>query len=538
MLPTRRRLLTAATAAAIAVTTLPMAPGLIGPTVAQAAEGGTVTWAFLRRPQSLDPNIWSGGSDLGVMRQMYDTLIWSPAPGEFQPGLATSWTASDDGLVYTFELRDDVTFHDGTPFNAEAVKFMFERIKNPDSKSLNIGAIGPFESATVVDEFTVEIRLSEPWGAFLTNVSEPHLSPTSPAAVAELGEDFAQNPVGTGPFMFDRWSGNDLYMVRNPDYNWGPEMAGVEGPAALDGIVVKEVPEASTRMNALRSGEVDVIHFPVMSQVSQMEQGGFQVFRLPQPGFSWSLPVNVTKSPTDDLRVRRAMLHAVNNEQIVRTILFDQVPPAYGPLTAVTFGYDPAVKDSFSYDPELAGQLLDEAGWVLPEGGTVREKDGQPLQIKMAMFESSVNKAVSELAQAMLQQVGFDVTLNVANYPAFATQVAEADYHTAQMRWSAVDPDQVIPTMFNSNQITGGGQFNRTRIADPELDELIRQAGAVTDTKERAALYSQIQAKAMENVWIIPVYDDVWFFLAKPEVQNFIVDRQGRPMLYAATLAQ
>jgi len=526
----RRTLIAAVLGAALAL------PGLAAPALAQTP-ADTLVWAVNARPTSLDPNIWSGGSDLAMMRQLYDTLIWSPSPGEFEPGLALTWEMSEDALTYTFTLREDVTFHDGTPFNAEAVKLMFDRIKDPESRSLNIGAIGPYESSEVIDEYTVAITLSRPWGAFLTNVSEPHLSIVSPTALETLGEDYAQSPVGTGPFMFDRWEGNDLYLVQNPDYAWGPASVGA-GPATLGGLILREVPEASTRTNALRTGEVDMIGFPVMSEVESLEQSGFIVNRMAQPGFSWSLPINVERAPTDDLAVRQAMLHAVNNEQIVRTVMFNQVQPAFGPLTAVTFGYDPAVRDMYAYDPARAAEILDEAGWVLPEGGTVRERDGQPLAITMAMFDSSVNRSVTELAQAMLQQAGFDVTLDIGNYAAFATQVADANYNTAQMRWSAVDPDQVIPTMFSSQQITGGGQFNRTRIADEALDELVVAAGASTDPAERQALYSEIQTLAMENVWLIPIYDDVWFFINKPQIENFVTDLQGRPLLYAASKAE
>lgn len=527
---------TALASAALAGFFLQAVPSLA---VAQSgATGDTLTWGYYTRPRSLDPNIWSGGSDLGVMRQLYDTLIWSPEPGVFSPGLAMSWEMSDDALTYTFTLRQDVTFHDGKPFNAEAVKFMFDRIKDPASKSLNIGAIGPFESATVLDEYTVAITLSEPWGAFLTNVSEPHLSPVSPTAVAEMGDGVANNPVGTGPFMFEKWEGNDLYLVRNPDYAWGPAFAGHEGPARAANLIVREVPEASTRVNALRSGEVDITHFPVLSQLTQLESEGFQVYAEPQPGFSWSLPINIEKAPTDDILVRRAMLAAINNEAIVRAVLFNRHPPAWGPLTAVTFGYDPAVKEMWGYDPEKAAALLDEAGWTLPDGGEVRMKDGQPLVIEMAMFESSVNKSVTELAQAMLRQVGFDARLTVANYPAFAAQVSDKNYNTAQMRWSAVDPDQVIPTMFGSGQVDGGGQFNRTRIANPSLDALIAEAGASTDPARRAELYSEIQKQAMDNVWLLPIFDDVWFWLASADVDGFVVDRQGRPILFGAGKSQ
>ncbi len=511
---------------------------LPGPAAAQSSLGdGTLTWGYYTRPRSLDPNIWSGGSDLGVMRQIYDTLIWSPESGAFEPGLATAWEMSDDGLTYTFTLRDDVTFHDGTPFNAEAVKFMFDRIKDPASKSLNIGAIGPFESAEVLDEYKVAIHLSRPWGAFLTNVSEPHLSPVSPKAVAEMGEGVANHPVGTGPFMFDKWEGNDVHLVKNPDYNWGPAFVGHEGPSAVERLVVKEVPEASTRINALRSGEVDLTHFPVLSQVAALEGEGYKITRVPQPGFSWSLPINVEKAPTDDLKVRQAMLYAINNEAIVRAVLFNQHPPAYGPLTATTFGYDPAVKDMWGYDPEKAAALLDEAGWTMGANG-IREKDGEPLTIEMAMFDSSVNKQVTELAQAMLKKIGIDANLTVQNYPAFAAQVADQNYHTAQMRWSAVDPDQVIPTMFSSEQVDGGGQFNRTRIKDPALDALITEAGAATDPAKRAEFYAEIQKQAMENVWLLPIFDDVWFWIGQGDIDHLVYDRQGRPILYAAEAAK
>jgi peptide/nickel transport system substrate-binding protein len=466
------------------------------------------------------------------MRQIFDPLVWSPQPGEYIPGLATSWTISPDGRTYTFELRKDVKFHDGTPFTAEAVKGTFERIADPASKSLLTGAIGPFESAEVVDTHKVTIRLKRPWAAFLANVSAVALSPTPPEAVKRLGTGFAQNPVGTGPFMFDRWVGNDLYLKRNPDYNWAPAMMNHQGPAYLDEIVVREVPEASTRVNSLRTGEVNFTHFPVLSQVEALERAGFQVTRVPQPGFSWSFPMNVQRAPTDDQRVRQAVIHSLNRDQIVRSVLFNQFKVAHGPLTAATFGYDPAVQNMYPYSLQKAGELLDAAGWKLPPGGKVREKNGEKLKLEIIMFESANNKSVSELAQAMLAQAGFDVTLSVTNYPAFASRVTAADYNLSQMRWSALDPDQVIPTMFSSGQISGGGQFNRTRIALPALDEKIAEAGASTDPAARKRLYSEIQVQVMKEAWIAPVYDDTWFWMYPAKVQGLKMDPEGRPLFY------
>lgn len=499
--------------------------------------GGRLVWAYLQRPQSLDPNIWSGGSDTVIMRQIFDPLVWSPKPGDYIPGLASAWTVSPDGRTYTFDLRRDVTFHDGTPFTAEAVKATFERIANPENKSLLVGAIGPFEAAEVLDPYKVAIRLKRPWAPFLANLSAVALSPTPPEAIRRLGPQFAQNPVGTGPFMVDRWLGNDLYLKKNPAYAWAPAMMNHAGPAHLDEIVVREVPEASTRVNALRTGEVNFTHFPVLSQVESLERAGFQVVRVPQPGFSWSFPMNVQRAPTDDVRVRQAVIHALNRDQIVRSVLFNQFKVAHAPLTAVTFGYDPSVQSMYPYSLQKAGELLDAAGWRLPPGAKVRERNGEKLKVEIIMFDTATNKAVSELAQAMLVQAGFEAPLAVTNYPAFASRVTAGDYNLSQMRWSALDPDQVIPTMFSSGQINGGGQFNRTRIALPALDAKIAEAGATADGETRKRLYAEIQQMAMKEAWIAPVYDDTWFWLSQAKVQGLKMDPEGRPLFYNMSVA-
>lgn len=196
-------------------------PVLAAHTAAQTPSrpsGGTVSFGYIARPRSLDPNIWTGTSDNMVIRQMYDPLVWSPRPGIFVPGLATTWAVSRDGLTYTFTLRQDVKFHDGTPFNAAAVKFMFDRINDPASRSLQRPAIGPFDRAEVINEYTVAVHFKEPFAPFMANLAGTALSPASPTAVQRLRDNFAQAPVGTGPFMFEKWEGNDLHMVRNPDY--------------------------------------------------------------------------------------------------------------------------------------------------------------------------------------------------------------------------------------------------------------------------------------------------------------------------------
>jgi peptide/nickel transport system substrate-binding protein len=355
--------------------------------------------------------------------------------------------------------------------------------------------------------------------------------------VKKYGNQFGQHPIGTGPFMFDKWVGNDLYLKRYPKYNWAPSIMSHKGPAYLSEIVIKEVPEASTRMDSLQTGEVDMTHFPVLSQVNQLEQQGYRVYRFNTPGFTWDFPINVTKAPTNDLRVRQAILYGINRPQIVRAIMFNQARVAYGPLAASTFSFDPKVKQYYPFNPQKAAALLDAAGWKKPSGG-VRVKNGKKLHLDIIMFEGDVNKPVTELTQAMLAQLGFDVSVTVTNYDAFAALVTANKYNLSQMQWVALDPDQVMPTMFNSGQVTGGGQFNRTRIRSKLLDTLITQAGASSDPQVRTRLYSQIQIMCMKNAWIAPIFDGVWLTLTSKKVDGMQFDLEGRPLLYNVWLGK
>jgi len=505
---------------------------------AEPQEGGTLTFAFIQKPRSLDPNVWTGRSDNDVMRQIFDSLVYSPAPGEYSPWLAESWEISEDGLVYTFKLREDVTFHDGTPLNAEAVKFTWERMLDPETRSLRAGDLGPYDRTEVIDEFTVALHLTEPFAPLLANMSSTPLSPASPAAIEEYGEEYAQNPVGTGPFMFEKWEGNDLHLVRNPDYNWAPAELSHDGPAYLERIVVREVSEAATRLATLQTGEANITHYPVFDEVANMQEMGFTVHRVDTPGFAKSMPINIMRTPTDDLLVRQAILHGVDRQQVIDLVQAGWNNVAHGPLTQVTFGYDESVEGMYEYDPEKAAALLEEAGWVDSDGDGIREKDGEPLTLDMIMFDSTTNKSLAELVQAILTELGFETTLEVTPYDAFAQRVTEGTYNLAEMNWTALDPHLVLFNMFHSSQVTGGGQFNRTRVQEEMLDSLIERARSATDPQERRELYAEIQQFAMENALLLPIWDNAWLTLTADNVNGLAFDLEGRPILYNVWIAE
>ena len=529
----RREFLAASAAAAGGALYSTFDPRRVRIARAQSAKsGGTVLVAYLSRPSSLDPNVWTGYSDNMIMRQVYDPLIWAVREGIYVPGLATSWTISSDGKAYTFHLRGDVKFHDGTPFNADAVKFMFDRIADPATRSLQTPAIGPYDHAQVVNDTTVTIYLKDTFAPMLNNVAGTALSPVSPTAARRLGAQFGQGPVGTGPFMFDRWDGNDVHLVRNPNYAWGPSFMNHHGPAYLDALVFKTIPEEATRMISLQRGEVTATYFPALNQVAQYRANkDYQVFAFATPGHPQSIPLNIKLAPTDDIRVRQAILYGVDRKRVVDLVEYGVAPVANGPFSSTTPFYDTSLAKMYPYDKTRAGALLDSAGWRMGSGGT-RAKGGQPLQVQFIMFDSGPLKPEAEVVQAMLTDVGFQVQLDVTGYDAFAKRIIDGTFNMSEIVYVGLDPHVPAFLMYDSTQITGGGQFNRCRVADPKLDALIDQGERTNDLRRRKEIYTQIQQYVMQNALVLPTWDNTLVTIAHRNMQGMSLDLEGRWLFY------
>src|SRR5690606_6610617 len=247
---------------------------------------------------TLDPNVTTFSSVGIIMMQVFNPLVYQDPLGTFHPGLATAWEINEDATEYTFTLREGVTFHDGTPFNAEAVKFTFDRIADPETVSqLGISLLGPYQETAVIDDYTVAVRLSSPYAPFLNSVSTPYLAPTSPTAVEALGDDYGvTSVVGTGPFRLERYVPNsEVVLPRYEDYNWGSEeLFGMSGPANFERIVFRIIQEPATRLAALESGEVQFIDdVPELDVARLQEDPNFEVIQIEQPGHGYSLMMNV-----------------------------------------------------------------------------------------------------------------------------------------------------------------------------------------------------------------------------------------------------
>jgi peptide/nickel transport system substrate-binding protein len=474
-------------------------------------------------PSGIDPHI-NASSELGIpLTSVYDTLIYQdPATGEFVPGLAESWSISEDRQTYTFILRRDVKFHDGTPFNAAAVKANLDRIADPNTKSQKaVFMLGPYEKTEVIDEYTVAIHLREPFAPLLDSLSQVYLGMASPAALQQWGADYQLHQVGTGPFRFIEYIPSDhLTLARNPDYRWGPRVFAHSGPAYLDEIVFRFYTDPATRAVALESGQADIMgEVPPLDAQRLAQDPRFQLLAVPIPGMSLQFFLNTTRPPLDDVRVRQALLYATDRTAIVSSIFSGLSPAAYGPLTRVTFGYDPAVETMYPYDPTRAAQLLDEAGWL--QAGELRQKDGQPLHLEAVIMGFGYVPEIVQLLQVQWRELGVDLHVRQVPYGALLEAGHSGAVHLIPFFLSGTDPD-LLRSFFRSD-----AAFNWSKIVDLELDAWLDQGARMADLTVRRELYSKVQRRIMEAALVLPIRDYVNLNVAHARVQGLRYDARG-----------
>jgi len=500
--------------------------------------GGSIVYGLTLTPSGIDPHI-DASSELGIpLTSVYDPLVWLTPEGEFVPGLAERWEVSDDGLTYTFHLRDDVTFHDGTPFNAEAVKFSLDRIADPETQSRKAaGMLGPYERTEIVDDTTVRVHFEEPYAPFLTSLSTVYLAMVSPEAVAEWGDEYQFHQVGTGPFIFEEYVPKDhLTLTRNPDYDWAPSFFDRQGPPALDEVVFRFYTDPATRVLALESGEADVMgEIPPRDAVRLDESDDYQLLTVPIPGQPLQFFLNTQRAPTDDARVRQALLYAIDRPAIVDTVFESYSPPAYGPLCRSTFAYDAGVEGKYAYDPEQAVALLEEAGWTDTDGDGIRDRNGEPLELETILMGWGYIPEVGQMLQSQFGEIGLGFQSRQTTFSNAMGEVAAGDYHLVPFLFSSSDPD-ILRTTFHSSNVDGG--FNWSKVSDPQLDAWLEDGKGTMDDAARQEIYAQIQERVMAEAMILPVRDYVNLNAAAAHVQGLRYDRQGWfPLLYGVSVA-
>ncbi|AOH43989.1 hypothetical protein BEQ56_11180 [Anaerolineaceae bacterium oral taxon 439] len=493
------------------------------------SEGGTLTIGLSVEPFTIDP---AGGvyiSEALLIQQIYDPLIFSDPEGELYPGLATEWSANDDGTEYSLKLRDDVRFHDGTPFTAEAVKAALDRAKDGLTPiAASPALLTTYAGTEIVDDTTVIVRFSETNATFLQDLSRAWLMIPAPTA----GEN---EYIGTGPFVFESWAQQDSVTLRkNTAYNVAPEFMTHSGPAYLDEIIFRFLPEQATRAIALQTGEAQIVQDPSpVDALAMIDDPDYQVFTFAAPGVPAHQMINTEKFPTDDLNVRKAMNYAVDQDAIMEAGTMGLTPAAHGIITPTTWGYNADADNLYPFDLEKAKSILEEAGWIDENGDGVREKDGRKLTIDYPALPAYEEQFMELLAYA-LQDAGFEVNLMTMDDAGISAAGGAGEHNILNMGWLSRDPS-VLAYMFLSSNIEGGSAYSRFR--SDRLDEILTLAPKTVDADERKALYEEAQSIIMENALVIPIHAYSSLYIADTAVENFTFDAEGYPIFYNVSLA-
>ncbi len=492
-------------------------------------------------PSGVDPHIGSAELALQMTNAVFDTLVNRTSEGDYLPGLADSFEISLDECTYTFNLRRDVKFHDGEPFNAAAAAFSLERAFDPDNKSqLARGMLGPFKSAQALDEYVLSVELSRPYGLLLDALSQGWLAPVSPASVKRLGPDFARCPVGTGPFKFHKWdAGNKIVLLRNPDYNWAPPLVANKGPAKFDELTFTFLTDGKARAEALENEELDAVFYvPPSSAQKLREDSRFNVETWPIRGVPVSLMMNIQRAPTDNIKVRQAINYALDQDSLVGEVFHGEFERAYGPVSQFTLGFSPTVKDLYQYAPDKARALLDSAGWVVNDSTGVRSKNSEQLTVTFYALPVNFYPEFGKIVTRQLKQVGIIVNVVLLNPLAWIKAGMQGHHHIIpQGKYGS--SAQLLSFVYHSRHSgpTGYGWSKRDTNHHPGFDTLLEDAEAALAPADYIPLFKKAQEIIMDEALIAPLHCNTNIVAARQGVRGIKFDAIGAyPLIHDVTI--
>lgn len=503
--------------AAIAVGAVPAAAGS-----GSDKRGGILNIGLAAQAECLDPQQHQHGFDSQQGRQLVDSLTDQSQKNasDIVPWLATSWEISDDATEYTFHLRSDVTFSDGSKFDAEVVKANFDALKAIPAAA---GAeyLTAVEEISVVDPLTVRIKFSEPNVAFLAATATTRLGIVSAATAAKSGEERCKEGiVGTGPFVIERHVYNEeLVLSRRKGYSWASSVTRHQGEAYLDKVVYKVIPEASVRTGALTSGQVDLTQASYQD-AENLKSAGFNIINASYVGTAAALFVNTARPIVSEAAVRRALLHAIDKDEIVALVQNGFVQPATGLLTPATPGFLDLTAD-IAFDPEKSRVILDEAGWAVGPDG-IREKDGQRLSIIGAFWANATNQQLFEVIQQQAAAVGIEVRINPEpSSPAYLQGQIDGKYDIFRWHWSLADVD-----VLRKDYSTEG--LNRLRLPEKnDIDPLLFAQNGIIDPAERIETTNAAQRIIIDQAYSIPLFNPDTLWATSSKVHDFTFAASG-----------
>src|SRR5690554_506717 len=460
-------------------------------------QGGTLVAAWAQDPVGLDPHITSARSSLQVLENVLDTLVVLDADQNVNPSLAESWEVSDDGLTWTFTLRQDAAFSNGRGLTSEDVVYTYDRMLDPETASGQAYLLAGVTDVQALDDYTVQFTLDAPNPAFLSKLA-------SSKAVGIIARENVEdgtintNPVGSGPFMIaDFQPGIQLTLERNPHY-WQ------DGLPYLDSISIRIISDESVRRSALISGDVDwAISVPAQSIDELKARDDVTVDEVPA-GAYWYIGVNTRDALLSDERVRQAIAFAINREQIAEVATFGTALATQDPIPASSgwaTNYAP-----YSQDLEQAAALLAEAGYA----------DGFEIEIMpTTQYEESIR--IAQMLQAQLAPLNISTSIRTLEWAEWLHEQGDGNYDTFVCSWNGnIDPDDFFYAQHRTGEV-----FNFTGYSNPSVDELLDQGRTLSDFDARYEIYEQVNQMIVDDAPYIYLYNPLQIHAYKPYVHGF-----------------
>ncbi|PKG22869.1 ABC transporter substrate-binding protein [Niallia nealsonii] len=495
-------------------------------------QGGELIYGLATSPDSLDPHTSGMAVSTRVNNSIYENLVYQTTDNKIEPWLATKWEVSKDQKTFTFTLRDDVTFQDGSKLNAEVVKYNFDRIVNPETKAASAYAlIENYQSSEVVDDYTITFHFSSPSATFLSNLSQPKLAIVSKQAAQKYGLSLATHPVGSGPFKFVSLDeNNEIVLERFEDYKGKAPFAKHDGKAYLDKLVYKIIPEEATRIGSVQSNQINAVETVPPQDVQSIKNSkNLKIFETETAGMPYGLFLNPKNAPWNQLEARQALQETIDVEQIVQTLYLGTYKQAWSVITPTILGYNKDLEGKGKLDIAHANELLEGLGWKKNSDG-IRGKDGKELVLRL--IDSNVNREkrhdIATIIQQQLKEIGVQLEITTtADY--YNITKNGKDYDVIGNSRVAGDPD-VLRLFFHSEKLPENGGSNLARLADKEIDKWLEQGELETDTAKRVDLYKKVQEKLIDQAYFIPIYVFPYTVAASNNVEGLAFDSQGYPL--------
>ncbi|MEM1168797.1 MAG: ABC transporter substrate-binding protein [Cyanobacteria bacterium P01_H01_bin.35] len=486
-------------------------------------EPGTLVWARYRNSDTLDPHKSTSPLSRQIIDQIYDTLLAFDDQGKIKPNLAKEWSVSNNGQEYTFKLNENIKCHDGTTFDANAVKFTIDRAINPQTENSTKDSWGPIETVEVVDNLTVKVKMTEAFSPFPRFLADTYSSMICPSAIQTYNEKFGiDGVIGTGPFEFVEWTqGEQLVLKANPNYkNYGRPVNN-SGTPYINKLVIKTMPEVEARLAALKSGEVHLIEPPITEVSNLKEDSNLKLYTAENTGQIVFLEFVTSRPPFDDKKARQAVAYGIDVKKTTEEVLAGLAKPSECLIADIMFPNNEKLCSEFSIKPdqEKAKTLLSELGY----------SEDEPLEVTLLTWKGGNREKVLKNFQTQLEEVGIKANLETMDIGSLNARIkkensqAEGNGVIDMMGWSWYDPD-FLYKLWHSPGWMGG--YN-----SDELDTLLTEMRTATNSKQQQEKVVEVQKYLFDNAVMVPLYSPgwMWNYISSSDVEGFKIGAFNRP---------